>query len=196
MPFFCLLKQFFNTLIIPLSLVIARVKQAICISVRLEKLLVLLAMTEVNHLGDLTPDPQNARKHNERNIGQIVSSLQEVGAGRSILIDENGVILAGNGVVEAAGIAGLENVKVVDADGDTIIAVRRKNLTAEQKRRIALWDNRAAELAEWDVDVLAASTELLDGIFSKTEQAILFQLEEDEVKQVEQEVCLQCGRPL
>lgn len=108
-----------------------------------------------NTIADLIPDPQNARKHPERNIRSIVKSLEEVGAGRSIVIDENNVILAGNGLVEGAGIAGIENLKIVDADGETIVAVRRTGLSDVQKKRLALLDNRTAELAEWDADVLA-----------------------------------------
>jgi len=56
-------------------------------------------MTEAT-LADLRPDPANARKHNPRNIGMIVSALHQVGAARSIVSDEHGTILAGNGVVE------------------------------------------------------------------------------------------------
>lgn len=51
---------------------------------------------EITHLGDLRPDPRNARKHNPRNIGMIEAALHEVGAARSIVIDEEGTILAGN----------------------------------------------------------------------------------------------------
>jgi DNA modification methylase len=125
-------------------------------------------MDEINHIGQLKPDPKNARKHNQRNIGQIVSSLQEVGAARSIVIDEDNIILAGNGVIEAAGIAGIENVRVIEADGNEIIAVKRTGLTPEQKTRLALWDNRASELAEWDVDQLQIEFDsgMLDGMFS------------------------------
>jgi len=125
-------------------------------------------MDEINHIGQLKPDPNNARKHNQRNIGQIVSSLQEVGGARSIVIDEDNIILAGNGVIEAAGIAGIENVRVIEADGNEIIAVKRKGLTPEQKTRLALWDNRASELAEWDVDQLQIEFDsgMLDGMFS------------------------------
>jgi hypothetical protein len=54
-------------------------------------------------LAELTADPQNARKHGERNVGTIVSAIQEVGAARSIVIDEHGRVLAGNATVEAAG---------------------------------------------------------------------------------------------
>ena len=125
------------------------------------------------HLRDLTPDPRNARKHTPRNVGTIVDALNEIGAARSIVIDENNVVLAGNATIEAAAQAGIEKVLVVEADGNTIIAVRRTGLTADQKTRLALFDNRAAELAEgWDADVLA---ELLtegfnfDGLFYPNE---------------------------
>lgn len=117
-------------------------------------------MTE--HIGSLKPDPKNARRHTPRNVGMIVSALHEVGAARSIVIDEDDVILAGNATVEAAAQAGIERLKVVEADGNTIVAVRRRGLTPEQKARLALFDNRSAELAEWDADVLAALNEELD----------------------------------
>jgi hypothetical protein len=48
---------------------------------------------------------------------------------------------------------------VVDADGETIIAVRRTGLTPEQKTKLALFDNRTAELAEWDVSEVLATLE-------------------------------------
>jgi len=48
-------------------------------------------------IADLTHDPKNARKHGKRNLDTIAKSLEECGAARSIVIDENGVILAGNG---------------------------------------------------------------------------------------------------
>lgn len=106
------------------------------------------------HIKDLTSDPKNRRKHTPRNIGQIVDALQKVGAARSIVIDEQGEVLAGNATLEAAAEAGLTKVKVVDANGSEVVAVRRTGLTGEQKRDLALFDNRAAELAEWDIDQL------------------------------------------
>jgi len=110
-------------------------------------------------LAELKPDPHNARRHTPRNIGMIRQSLGEIGAARSIVIDENGVILAGNGVIEAAADAGIEHVQIVDADGETIIAVRRSGLTPEQKTRLALYDNRASELSDWEPLELAALLE-------------------------------------
>jgi len=124
----------------------------------------------IMHIGDLTPDHANARKHNPRNIGMLVESLQEVGAARSIVIDEHGRVLAGNGTIDAAAQAGIERVVVVDADGETIVAVRRTGLSEEQKRRLALFDNRTAELATWDVEQLQALTVVdLAGLFTAAE---------------------------
>jgi len=108
-----------------------------------------------SQISDLTADPRNARTHDERNIGLISTSLKEVGAARSIVIDEKGVVLAGNGTVAAADGAGIKKLRVIDAEGDELVAVRRKGLTAAQKRRLALLDNRTAELAGWDSEVLA-----------------------------------------
>jgi len=110
---------------------------------------------ELVHIKDLTPDPKNARVHTPRNVGMIVDALHRVGAARSIVIDENGVVLAGNATVEAAGEAGITKLQVVDAAGDAIVAVRRTGLSPEQKLALALYDNRAGELASWDPDVLA-----------------------------------------
>lgn len=131
----------------------------------------------ITHIEDLTPDPKNARRHNPRNIGVIERSLNDVGAARSIVIDENGVILAGNATTEAAQHAGITRVRVVDADGDELIAVRRTGLTDEQKVKLALADNRAAELAEWEPDVLAGIAAEMDlkDLFHPDELAALAQ---------------------
>lgn len=96
--------------------------------------------TEIKHLSDLHPDQRNARKHNPRNIGMVADSLREVGAARSGVIDEDGNILAGNGTWEALAEAGIERVKVVEADGNEWVVVRRKGLTEEQKRKLSLYE--------------------------------------------------------
>ena len=128
---------------------------------------------EVIDLADLKQDPKNPRKHSVRNIGLITDALREVGSGRSLLIDASGEIIAGNGVQEAAAIAGISKVKIVDAEADTLIAVRRKDLKGKKKRRASLLDNRAGELADWDSEVLekiAAEDELLlSGLFEGQE---------------------------
>jgi DNA modification methylase len=126
----------------------------------------------ISHIGDLVPDPENRRLHNPRNIGMVVDALHQVGAARSIVIDENNVVLAGNGVLEAAAEAGIERVQIVDADGETIVAVRRSGLSDADKRKLALFDNRAAELAEWDLDQLRADLDAgldFEGLFRSEE---------------------------
>jgi DNA modification methylase len=113
-------------------------------------------------LDALTPDPHNARRHGERNLRLITEALKDVGAARSIVVDETGTVLAGNATIAAAGHAGLSRVRIVDADGSELIAVRRTGLTPDQKTRLALYDNRTAELAEWDTEVLAGLADEID----------------------------------
>jgi DNA modification methylase len=114
------------------------------------------AVKNPQHIKDLVPDGANRRAHNPRNIGMVVDALQHVGAARSIVIDEDNVILAGNGVTEAAAEAGITKVRVIEAAGDELIAVRRSGLTDEQKRALAIYDNRTGELATWNLEQLAA----------------------------------------
>jgi len=109
---------------------------------------------ESKTLADLKPDQQNARKHNPRNIGMIAKAIGEVGVARSIVIDEDGNILAGNGTVEAVAECGITDVRVIKANGNELIAVQRTGLTPEQKKKLALYDNRTAELADWDIPAL------------------------------------------
>lgn len=134
-------------------------------------------MKKATHIRDLVPDPENRRKHNPRNLGMVVDALQSVGAARSIVIDEDNVVLAGNGVLEAAAEAGITKVRIVEVDGSEVVAVRRSGLSPEQKRALAIYDNRAGELAEWNADQL--KTDRDDGLdlkpwFSESEQARLF----------------------
>jgi hypothetical protein len=107
----------------------------------------------------------------------IADSLRTVGAARSIVIDETNEVIAGNGVVEAAPEAGLSKVQIVEADGNTIIAVRRRGLTPDQKRALALFDNRTSELSEWNPEQLkldaAAGLDLQPFFFDAELAAIL-----------------------
>jgi DNA modification methylase len=113
-------------------------------------------------LAGLTPDPHNRRSHGARNVEMIAASLRDVGAARSIVIDERNEVLAGNGVIAGAAQAGITKLQIVEADGDTVIAVRRRGLTDAQKRALAIFDNRTAELASWNVEQLAS--DLAEGI--------------------------------
>lgn len=123
-------------------------------------------------IAGLKPDAENAREHNPRNIGMIVNALHEVGAARSIVIDEDGNILAGNATIEAAAEAGIENLQVVDVDGETIVAVRRTGLSDEQKKRLAYLDNRSADVADWSAEQILedlAGGFDMDGLFTEAE---------------------------
>jgi len=128
-------------------------------------------------VADLVPDPRNARRHTARNVETITSALQKVGAARSIVIDEGGVVLAGNATMRAAKAAGITKVRVVETDGTELVAVRRSGLSATQKAELAVYDNRAAELAEgWDLAVLRdLEGDGLDltGLFTEAELATL-----------------------
>ena len=127
------------------------------------------------HIKHLVADPKNRRKHTPRNVGLIVDALHKVGAARSIVIDEQNEVLAGNATLEAAAEAGLTKVKVVEADGSEVVAVRRTGLSDDQKRDLALYDNRAAELAEWDVEQLMQDVEAgvdLSAFFQEDELAV------------------------
>jgi hypothetical protein len=102
---------------------------------------------------DLSLDPRNARKHGPKNHALVNQSLQETGPFRSIAIDGDGIIRAGNTVYEEATKLGLK-IKVVQAAPDELIAVQRQDLTGDRAERAALWDNRTAETAEWDTQIL------------------------------------------
>jgi len=109
-------------------------------------------------IGDLEFDDKNFNKHTQKGMWLLEKSLRNYGAGRSILIDRNNRIIAGNGIVESAGQIGLEDVQVVESDGKKIIAVKRTDidLNSEQGREMALADNAtsAADL-DWDFEKIS-----------------------------------------
>tara|TARA_R100000654_G_scaffold58856_1_gene85552 strand:- start:859 stop:2064 length:1206 start_codon:yes stop_codon:yes gene_type:complete len=108
-------------------------------------------MTSIN---DLQNDHKNARKRTDRSSKLIAESLSKFGAARSIVIDENNRILAGNGTIAGAKAAGIKNLKIIETDGKEIIAVKRTGLSEDEKIGLALADNRTSDLSEWDVNML------------------------------------------
>src|SRR5579862_7918474 len=125
----------------------------------------------------ITPDPNNARLHTPRNIGVIEDSMHSDGAGRSILVDQDGVTIAGAGAWEAATQAGISRAAVIETDGDTLVVVKR-TVTPEQRLRLALADNRATDLSTWDVarlqELQAQAPEMLAALWTERELADLF----------------------
>jgi DNA modification methylase len=108
---------------------------------------------------DLKSDHKNARKRTDRSAKLIAESLQRYGAARSIVIDEDNRILAGNGTIEGARAAGIKNVRVIETDGTEIIAVKRTGLSEDEKIGLALADNRTSDLSDWDKDMLQQLSE-------------------------------------
>jgi site-specific DNA-methyltransferase (adenine-specific) len=98
-------------------------------------------------IADLTPDPQNARQHDDKNLKAIMGSLKEFGQRKPIVITEAGVIVAGNGTVEAAKRLGWLDIEVVRVPSDW---------TDTQVKAFAIADNRTAELANWNQEVLTS----------------------------------------
>ena len=111
---------------------------------------------------DLKSDHKNARKRTDRSSSLIKESLEKFGAARSIVIDEENRILAGNGTIEGAKAAGIKNLRVIETDGKEIIAVKRTGLTEEDKVGLALADNRTSDLSEWDAEMLKQLSEEQD----------------------------------
>lgn len=99
-----------------------------------------------NDMTELKFDPNNFRLHGEQNKRIIHKSLVECGAGRSILIDKDDCIVAGNGVYEQAQSLGIP-VRIIETDGSELIAVKRRDLAADDDRRrmLALADNHASD---------------------------------------------------
>lgn len=94
---------------------------------------------------ELSLDPKNARKHSARNLEAIAASLNKFGQRKPIVV-HRGVVLAGNGTLEAAKSLGWTEIDVAEVPEDW------DNDTA---KAYALADNRTAELAEWDESELA-----------------------------------------
>jgi ParB-like chromosome segregation protein Spo0J len=93
-------------------------------------------------------DPANVRRRTERNRAALDAALARFGPARSIVVDGKGVVRAGNGTLEAARAAGVKKVRVIEASGDELIAVRRADWSATEATAYAIADNRTAELAE------------------------------------------------
>lgn len=97
----------------------------------------------MSNISELRFDDKNFNDHTEYGMSLLEKSLRDFGAGRSILIDKNNNIIAGNGVIEAAGNIGLEDMKIVETTGDKIVAVKRTDIELDSRegRGLAMADN-------------------------------------------------------
>jgi len=139
-------------------------------------------MKKIKTVHDLEFDKQNFNKGNEQGKSLIKKSITEHGTGRSILVDKNAKIIAGNKTTENFKELGFEKVKIVKAMPDELVVVQRDDIDLDtpQGRAMALADNKTSEAnLEWDFEIMQEElpTEMLEdwGI----------ELLEDEIEAVE-----------
>lgn len=109
------------------------------------------------NIEELVYDDHNFNQHTAEGMELLEKSIRENKFGRSILIDKDNRIIAGNGIVEAATKTGTKKIRVIETDGDELIAVKRKDLSLDstEGRRLALADNAtSAANLKWDEEEL------------------------------------------
>lgn len=104
-------------------------------------------------ISKLINDPNNARKHDAKNIMAIKGSLAKFGQQKPIVVNARDIVIAGNGTLQAASEMGWTEIDIV-----------RSELDGFDATAYAIADNRTAELAAWDDDVLNATLEALKSV--------------------------------
>lgn len=117
----------------------------------------------IKHISDLIPDDKNFNRHSERGSSFVKKSIEKFGLGRSILLDKNNKIIAGNLTTEEAGQLGIGDVEIIESDGRRIIAVKRTDIDLDtpQGREMALADNRSA-VVSIDLDTALIEETFID----------------------------------
>lgn len=116
-------------------------------------------------LKDLIQDDRNLNKGTERGQALIEKSLREFGAGRSLLLDKNNRIIAGNKTHKNAEALGMDDVIIVETDGTKLVAVKRTDVDLDSKkgREMALADNATVKVdLAWDTEELESVSEDFD----------------------------------
>lgn len=110
-------------------------------------------------------DKRNYRKHNDANKRKIKKSLEECGAGRSVLVDADDCLIAGNGVYEQASALGIPT-RVIETDGTELVVVKRTDLqTGDDKRKLlALADNATSDNVEWEFENISLDADVLNAV--------------------------------
>lgn len=114
-------------------------------------------------MSEIKFDKRNYRKHNDRNKELIKKSLEECGAGRSIVIDNDNEIVAGNGLYEQAKKLGIKT-KIIETDGSELVVVKRTDLSTDdfKRKQLAVMDNSTSDSSEFDLELLSADFEIDD----------------------------------
>jgi len=105
-------------------------------------------------LSEFVSDPKNPRSHPDKAKKALGKSVKRFGAARSIVVDGQNTVRAGNGTIEAALAAGVENALVVDSDGKELVIVRRPDWTEAEAVAYAVADNKAGDLSFFDPEAL------------------------------------------
>lgn len=94
-------------------------------------------------LTDIKADVKNANMHSEHGMELLGTSIEQNKFGRSILISGDDVIIAGNGTATKAGELGVQNVKIIETDGNELIAIKRTDIKSNTPEffKMALADN-------------------------------------------------------
>lgn len=119
---------------------------------------------------DLHFDDKNHNKGNVKGNKLLEKSITKLGFGRSILLDKENNIIAGNKAAEKAGELGFNKVRIIETDGTEIIAVKRTDvkLNSKKGRELAIADNQTAKAGiEFDFDVLGELSNEFDSDFIK-----------------------------
>lgn len=119
---------------------------------------------------DLILDDRNANLGKEFGDSVLEKSISKLGLGRSILVDKDFRVIAGNKTAEKSVELGIEDIIVVPTDGKKLVVVQRTDLSLDSKRgrELALADNRVSEVnLDWDMGVVGElQTEFdVDSIF-------------------------------
>jgi len=107
------------------------------------------------NINDLTSDAANVRKRDDRARSALSNSIKQFGPARSIVIDADDIVRAGNGTLEQAKAAGITKVRVIESDGSELIAVKRSDMTGSDAVAYAIADNRISDLSTFDDEALA-----------------------------------------
>ena len=121
---------------------------------------------EVVSVDDLIQDDHNFNKGTEQGQQLIERSFRECGAGRSVFIDKDNRLVGGNKAQKGFKAAGKKRVVIVDSDPDTLVAVRRKDVSLDsaEGRRMALLDNLTTQVnLAWDPSEIEAVGSEIDG---------------------------------